>query len=193
MFPSSALNTRLCRKRACRLSRRAYSCQASAKSMCSFSYAVQTVTRTQIPPIPVNFAVPVTTPREIQSPADIRLLIDTFYQKVRSDDVIGYIFNDIARVDWPKHLPVMYAFWEQIVLGTGDYTGNPMVIHQKLNELIPLQPEHFERWLTLFSQTVNELFAGEKAQLALSRATGIAAVMKTKLTSLPPSNPRNII
>lgn len=49
--------------------------------------------------------------KDIENRNDVQLLIDSFYEKVKADKVIGYIFNDIAKVDWGKHLPVMYDFW----------------------------------------------------------------------------------
>ena len=73
---------------------------------------------------------------DISTPADIRLLIDTFYVKVQADDVIGFIFNDIAQVDWPKHLPVMYAFWEFLLLGTPD-AYKEMCIRDRSNPCHP--------------------------------------------------------
>ena len=57
---------------------------------------------------------------DIALPADIKLLIDTFYAKVQADEVLGHVFNDVARVDWPQHLPTMYAFWEFLLLGNAD-------------------------------------------------------------------------
>ena len=111
---------------------------------------------------------------------DIKLLIDTFYEKVKSDPVIGYIFNDIARVDWPRHLPVMYDFWEFLLLSGKNYTGNPIQKHFDLHEKHPLRAEHFDRWLALFLSAVDDLFSGPVADEAKNRATGIAGVWKPK-------------
>jgi len=105
---------------------------------------------------------------------DVRTLIDAFYQKVRADDVIGFVFNDIAKVDWPKHLPRMYAFWEFLLLGGENYQGNPMEPHRALHEKIPLQKEFFDRWVELFTQTVDENFAGLNAEEAKNKARLIA-------------------
>lgn len=118
---------------------------------------------------------------DISTPADIRLLIDTFYAKVQADDLLGYIFNDIAQVDWPRHLPVMYAFWEFMLLGTPDaYRGNPMQKHADLHRRHPLRPEHFDRWMLLFQNTVDEIFEGPMADNAKFRAFSIAEVWKPK-------------
>ncbi|HJW29025.1 MAG TPA: group III truncated hemoglobin, partial [Saprospiraceae bacterium] len=103
---------------------------------------------------------------DIETTEDIKLLIDTFYSKVRNDDVIGYIFNDIAQVDWEKHLPKMYAFWGFLLLGQDSYQGNPLEPHRRLNEKVKLTEAHFDRWLLLFHETVEELFQGKVAEEA---------------------------
>jgi hemoglobin len=122
-----------------------------------------------------------TTKTDISAAADIKILIDAFYAKVQADDVIGYIFNDIAKVDWAHHLPVMYAFWEFLLLGNADaYRGNPIQKHFDLHQKHPLKAEHFDRWVALFQATVDELFAGPAADNAKFRAWAIAETWKPK-------------
>ena len=126
-----------------------------------------------------------TTKPDIATSADIKTLIDAFYAKVRSDDVIGYIFNDIAKVDWPHHLPVMYAFWEFLLLGNADtYRGNPIQKHFDLHRNHPLKAAHFDRWVALFQATVDELFEGEAAENAKFRAFAIAETWKPKFDGM---------
>ena len=117
----------------------------------------------------------------IQSREDIELLINNFYSKVRQDDVIGYIFNDIAKVDWGHHLPVMYDFWETMLLDAGKYNRNAMTPHLRLNKVEPLQQKHFDRWLQLFSETVDAHFTGAVAEAAKAKAQQIAALMAFKV------------
>ncbi len=119
--------------------------------------------------------------KDIETGNDIILLVDTFYDKVRSNPVIGYIFNDVANVNWEKHLPVMYRFWENAIFYTGGYTGNPLMVHKHLNKLFPLTTEHFAEWNRLFLTTVNEIFEGENANLAKQRAMSISTVMQMEL------------
>lgn len=119
--------------------------------------------------------------RDIEGPDDIKTFVDKFYEQVQDDELIGYLFNDVARVNWQAHLPVMYAFWEQVIFQTGNFSGNPMLAHQKLHAKSPLEPAHFERWVLLFTQTIQELFSGKNASLAMQRATGIAALMEHKV------------
>jgi len=119
--------------------------------------------------------------KDIESRDDIELLVKSFYEKVKIDPVIGSIFTDIARVNWEKHLPVMFDFWENTIFYTGSYSGNPMKSHQNLNRLFPLTKEHFSRWNQLFASTMDELFEGDKAVLAKQRAISISTVMQLKL------------
>lgn len=121
----------------------------------------------------------------ISSRTDIQFLIDSFYTKVRQDATIGHIFNDIAKVDWLAHLPRMYDFWEAVLFQTGDYSGNPMFVHKQLNQKVPLLKEHFVQWQNLFLQTVDELFEGDKAELAKQRAQSIATMMQIKIGMEP--------
>ena len=120
---------------------------------------------------------------DIENRKDIEHIINSFYSKVKNDKVIGFIFNDVAKVNWEKHLPVMYDFWENIVFSTGGYTGNPMIVHLHLNKLVPLTKEHFKQWLALFMQTVDELFEGDNATLIKERAFSIATIMQSKFNA----------
>ena len=117
---------------------------------------------------------------DIENREDVKLLINTFYDKVKQNDTIGYIFNDIAKVNWDKHLPVMYDFWESILFFTASYTGNPMTVHGHIHRMAKFTTEHFNEWLKIFALTVDELFEGEKAELAKQRAISIATVMQIK-------------
>lgn len=119
--------------------------------------------------------------KDIENKKDIALLVDEFYDKVKADDTIGYIFNDVVKVNWQKHLPVMYSFWENTLFYTGSYEGNPMELHKHLHKLMPLTLEHFKQWNYLFIKTVDELFEGPQANLAKQRAVSISAVMQIKI------------
>ncbi|MDQ3072712.1 MAG: group III truncated hemoglobin [Bacteroidota bacterium] len=118
---------------------------------------------------------------DIENRADIDKLLGLFYDKVRKDDLIGYIFNDIAKVDWAHHVPIITDFWDSILLGSQKYKGNPLKPHIRINEMIKLEEQHFERWLHLFSTTADELFSGPKTDEAKQRAVSIATIMQIKL------------
>lgn len=119
--------------------------------------------------------------KDIETPGDIELLVNAFYEKVKADDLIGYIFTKAVNVNWQRHLPVMYQFWENVLFFTGGYEGNPINSHKHLHKMVQLKIDHFKRWNELFSQTVDELFVGEKASLAKQRALSISTVMQIKV------------
>lgn len=118
---------------------------------------------------------------DIQSEADIAQLVGQFYGLVRQDTLLGPIFDDVAQVDWAHHIPRLVGFWSTVLLGSAQYTGNPVLPHLALARKIPVQASHFERWLLLFRQTVDELFVGERAEQAKIRAQSIAIVLQSKL------------
>ncbi|WP_461097129.1 group III truncated hemoglobin [Spirosoma luteolum] len=120
----------------------------------------------------------------LDSPAAIRLLVDSFYEKVQEDPLLGPIFTDVAQVDWSHHLPKMYAFWENIILGNNAYQGHPFRPHLLINQQHTLTIDHFERWLQLFTLTLAERFEGQTAEDVRMRATQIALVWNNKLTYL---------
>jgi hemoglobin len=103
-----------------------------------------------------------TTQRDIQSPTDIRLLVDSFYSKAREDEWLAPIFEH-AISDWEHHLPTMYQFWERLLLGSTEYAGNPFRKHINLS----LENSHFTRWLEIFNQTLDEIFDGPKKKKKL--------------------------
>lgn len=115
---------------------------------------------------------------DIQSEFDVQTLVDNFYKQVLADPTIGFIFIDVASIEWEKHMPIMYSFWNTMLLGTASYSGNPMEKHIALNSKVPLTKNHFDRWLVLWEKTVNENFKGEKANEAIARAKNIAALMQ---------------
>lgn len=121
--------------------------------------------------------------RDIKTRGDIEFLIRNFYDKAKADELIGPIFVNIFKVNWDKHLPVMFDFWENTLFFTGVYTGNPMQVHKRIHRIFPLEEKHFQKWVSIFNATVDELFEGEKALLAKQRAISISAIMKAKLLS----------
>lgn len=126
-----------------------------------------------------------TTKKDIETRQDIQRLIDSFYAKVRGDGTIGYIFNEVARVDWERHLPIMYDFWEGVLFQKIGYSGNPMAVHKLLNQKVPLNKAHFDQWKKLFLETIGEHFEGEKAELARQRAVSIATMIQLKIAGNP--------
>jgi hemoglobin len=118
---------------------------------------------------------------DISSRADIEKMVLQFYKAVKADETIGFIFTEVIHMNWEKHIPVIVDFWETILLDNPVYTKNAMEVHYDLNKKIPLQKEHFDSWVHLFTTTVDELFEGKIADLAKTRAKSIAAVMLFKM------------
>lgn len=118
---------------------------------------------------------------DISSRADIEKFIIGFYETVKKDPTIGYIFTDVVHMNWEEHIPVIVDFWETILLDKPVYKKNAMEVHYDLNKKVPLQKEHFASWLSLFNAAVDELFEGKTATLAKTRAKSIADVMLFKM------------
>ena len=108
---------------------------------------------------------------------DIKLLVDTFYAKVQKDELIGPIFNEVIKNNWPTQLGKMYSFWQTILLEEHTYHGTPFMPHIDL----PISPPHFERWMHIFNGTVDELFEGDVAEEAKWRADKMAQMFMHKL------------
>ena len=118
---------------------------------------------------------------DITQRKDLELLIDSFYKKALKDKLIQHFFTDVVPLDWEQHIPLIVDFWESSLLDSGNYKGNPMSAHLKLDQRSPLKKVHFDRWLELWERNVNENFEGEKAKLAISRAKQIAQLMQYKI------------
>ncbi|MEG0761058.1 group III truncated hemoglobin [Chryseobacterium sp.] len=119
--------------------------------------------------------------KKLESREDIELLVNSFYTKVIDDETIGFFFKDIIKVDFEKHLPKMYSFWETILFGQMSYKGNPMAVHFPINQLEAMKKRHFERWLELWKQTIEENFTGQNADMAITKSENIANLMAYKM------------
>ena len=108
-------------------------------------------------------------------------MVDAFYKKVLADKQLGFIFQDVAKVNWATHIPLLYNFWENVILFTGPYEGNPVNLHKHLHFIKPLNKTHFDRWNSLFIRTVDQLFEGSKAELAKERAISISGIISEKV------------
>lgn len=130
--------------------------------------------------------LPLTAPSRPTAPvasadeAMIRTLVDTFYEGVRDDPVLGPIFGrHIA--DWSLHLPKMYDFWSTVVLRSGRYTGRPLEAHERLPGLTEA---HFARWLDLWRRTV-ERVVPEAARAAFTVPAERMAAIRSAQHELP--------
>jgi hemoglobin len=121
---------------------------------------------------------------DIQNRADCERLVRIFYGRAMTDPIIGFIFSDVARLDLEAHVPRITAFWETILLGTPSYRGGAFRPHAELNTRVRLRAGHFERWLQLWRMSVDEQFAGERAELAKAHAARVAAAFHARLEAM---------
>lgn len=112
--------------------------------------------------------------RDIQDETDVNLLVNRFYIKVRNDGILDVVFAPVIKNNWDVHLKLMVDFWSTLLLYTRKYNGDPLPKHLPLE----ISKEHFDRWIQLFNETVDELFAGVIAENAKKRASSIAKIMK---------------
>jgi len=108
---------------------------------------------------------------DIRNDKDIETMVHAFYDKVKADERLGYIFNDFAEVNWAGHLPKMVDFWSKLLFQTSRYQGRPFRQHLPL----PIEQEDFSRWYSIFEETVDKHFKGEKANYAKEMAGKIAS------------------
>lgn len=104
-------------------------------------------------------------------------MVHTFYDKVNQDELLSKIFNEHAKVNWESHLPKMINFWDTVLFSRGTYKGSPFSKHQNL----PINKEHFERWLSLFCKNIDEHFKGEKTEEAKKIAQNIGWTFQAKM------------
>jgi hemoglobin len=116
----------------------------------------------------------------LENRTQLTAMLDAFYAKVRTDPLIGPIFNEVAQVNWEEHLPKIYDFWDNLLFGAQNYRGRPFPPHIPLE----LKEEHFQRWLKLFFETVDETHEGLKAEEIKARAQNIGHVFRAKLAAL---------
>lgn len=127
--------------------------------------------------------------RDIENREDIDLLMHEFYAVAIEDNSIGYIFTDVARLNLEHHLPIIGDFWETMLFQTGAYARhgrNPLQVHGELAEKTPLLFEHFERWLEIFTETVDANFEGDRVDFIKMRARAIANRMLSYVSSISP-------
>jgi hemoglobin len=121
---------------------------------------------------------------DISTREDCERLVRAFYGRALTDPVIGFIFVDVAHLDLEAHAPKIASFWETILLGAQSYAGGAFRPHAAINAQVPLRAGHFERWLWLWCTTVDELFAGERAELAKTHAERVARAFHARLQML---------
>ena len=124
--------------------------------------------------------------KDIDTRADCERLVRAFYGRALTDPIIGFIFVDVAKLDLEAHVPRITSFWETVLLGARSYGGGAFRPHAEIHLQVPLRRAHFDQWLNLWKSTVDELFAGERAELAKAHAVRVAAAFHQRLQSIAP-------
>lgn len=117
--------------------------------------------------------------------ADVEALLRRFYGRALVDDLLAEPFTEVREQGLESHLPVMCDFWETVLFGAGKYRGSALRVHQEVRAQHPFGALHFERWLLLWHQTVDEMYVGPHADRAKVQGAGIATSMNRRLSGLP--------
>lgn len=126
---------------------------------------------------------------DIRGREDIKLLVDSFYGLVASDELLAPIFNFRLSTHWQPHLEKMYMFWDAALFGVKGYIGNPFGKHATME----IDKQHFDRWLRLFNETVDCHFEGEVANEAKSKALAMADMFLAKIKANQRNNSKPIL
>jgi len=97
---------------------------------------------------------------DIKDGASVKMLLDKFYARASKDSLLK---PTIARLKDSGFLNErLYKYWQDAIL------NDVAVEEANAPEHIQLMPStrHFFRWLTIFFQTVNELYLGPNAEKA---------------------------
>lgn len=117
---------------------------------------------------------------DIETRADCERLVRAFYARATTDEIIGWLF---AGLDLEAHVPRITDFWETVLLGGSAYRGGAFGPHVRVHQRFGIRGGHFVRWLHLFDTTVDELFAGPRAERAKAHAHRTATAFNRRLAA----------
>lgn len=115
---------------------------------------------------------------------DIELLVDSFYGKIKTDDLLKSVFNNVIKNNWSEHLEKMNRFWQTVLLNEHTYNGAPFIPHA----FLPINEVHFERWLDLFDNTIDMHFEGQTASKAKWQGRRMAEMFQLKMKHIQSTN-----
>lgn len=122
---------------------------------------------------------------DIETRDDCERLVRAFYTRAFDDEIIGWLFTDVAKLDLEAHVPQITSFWETVLLNAGTYRGSPFPPHADLHAKVGLRSGHFGRWVALWQATVDDLFAGDRAEQAKAHALRVAQAFYGRLQNFP--------
>ena len=118
--------------------------------------------------------------KDIETREELEELLKQFYKKAFADELIGHFFTEVVPLDLKTHIPVIANFWESVVFNSHGYRKNVMEVHKHIHHLSKIKKEHLDRWVNIFSETLDEQFEGYKTELMKQRARSIATLMDIK-------------
>lgn len=119
--------------------------------------------------------------KDIEEREELEVFLRAFYKKAFADELIGHFFTEVVPLDLKTHIPVIANFWESVVFDKPSYRKNVMEVHQHIDHLSKIKKEHLDRWVKIFTETLDENFEGGKTELMKQRARSIATLMDLKL------------
>jgi hemoglobin len=122
-----------------------------------------------------------TAARDLDSRAEIHDLVVAFYREVVFDDVLAPVFGEVAEVDWATHIPKLIDYWCRVLLGEPGYEGTILAAHRHVHDIDPFRLEHFDRWFSLWVETIDQRWHGPMADSAVAHAARIGAVLARRL------------
>jgi hemoglobin len=126
--------------------------------------------------------------KDIETREELETFLWSFYKKAFADELIGRFFTEVVPLDLDTHVPIIANFWESVAFNKPSYRKNVMEVHQHIHDLSKIKKEHLERWVKLFTETLDENFEGTKTELMKQRARSIATLMDIKLNHNQISN-----
>ena len=119
--------------------------------------------------------------KDIENREDLEKMLEAFYKKAFKDDLISHFFIEVVPLNLETHIPLITDFWESVLFDRRGYRKNVMEIHLDISKKSKIEKAHLDRWVKIFSETVDEMFEGAKASLAKQRAMSIATMMNIKI------------
>jgi hemoglobin len=119
--------------------------------------------------------------KDIETREELEIFLWAFYKKAFADELIGNFFTEVVPLDLDTHVPVIANFWESVAFNKPSYRRNVMEVHQHIHHLSKIKKEHLDRWVKLFTETLDENFEGSRVELMKQRARSIATLMDIKL------------
>jgi len=120
--------------------------------------------------------------KDIENREDLYIVVDEFYKKLLKNATLKHFFQKFTQKnELDHHLQTLVDFWDNTIFYSGTYQKNAIQPHIELNKKNPFKIIHFQTWLQLFHESVDENFKGETAEITKNRATSIATVMQIKI------------